>query len=129
MQKTKKEIIAETVTYYAENVNRRGTDGHTCLYMNTKSPDRQMCAVGRCIDYTNKEAVSAYQCPDTATVLIRDYGDNIFLPEYRGHHKAFWKDLQKFHDEKQNWNYEHGVGLTDRGEDEVKELNRKWSDK
>ena len=128
-QKTKREIIDETIAYYSEDVSRRAVKGHRCVYMNFDSPHKQMCAVGRCIDYTHEKATMAYKSLDTASGLIREFSDNIFLPEYRGHDRQFWKDLQSFHDNKKNWNNKANVGLSDHGEHELKRLCKKWSDK
>ena len=107
--KTPIEIIDETVAYYSEDVSRRsiGKIGDRCVYKNFEG---KKCAVGRCtnsewLDDWYKNNVSE---PTLATVLEH------LEPEYQGHSRSFWSQLQYIHDPNRNWDEkglsEHGVG-------------------
>lgn len=95
MQKTKAEIIEETVRYYEEDPSRRSYDmaTHMCNYL---SPTGQMCAVGRCM--TDPGSVTAtsdvYSLADSSESGL----DGLLKEEYRGHSVDFWDSLQQYHD-------------------------------
>ena len=116
--KTKAEIIDETVEYYSADVSRRAVDHRgSCFY---RTPSGKSCAVGRCLDpekYQPKmETIDAYE-------NIRKFSDAIFKPEYQGHERDFWNDLQKLHDRFEFWNDE---GLTGDGEGYLETIRREW---
>lgn len=98
---TKQQIIKETAEFY--NLNNRGYEpGWGCSYL---SSDGRMCAVGRCL-VNPAEPDNKKIGDEGVTSLIRKLGDNIFKPQYRGHDRSFWSDLQEFHDNETNWNDE-----------------------
>lgn len=102
--KTKLEIINETVAFYSEDVKRRAVnEGGSCEY---RTEDGRKCAVGRVL------LPRHYQVSlegETASDILRGRGDSILFLEYRGHSHGFWDALQHFHDRHQHWNR---AGLT-----------------
>lgn len=94
---TKQEIIEETVEYYKNNpfgydLNRDGISEGGCVYY---GPNKQMCAVGRClIDPTNTNIIFG-----SVTSIGRNNNlDDLLKEQYRGHDLSFWQELQSFHD-------------------------------
>lgn len=113
---TKKEIILETVEYY--KTNNRGKDDVCCVYYddNTKA----MCAVGRCLDDA-KEFQSKYG--GGAVYEYDDVLENKLKSEYKNHSIEFWTQLQKLHDEDDNWEKtKKGNKLTIQGKKKLKEI-------
>lgn len=137
VQKSKVEIINETVEYYSTHSRGLGSKG-ACVYL---SPEGYMCAVGRCLDLSNKEFNDTLiECGDSSTA-IKDLSkeldskeidlNNIFKEEYRNHKVAFWQSLQNFHDLEIFWikNKEgEGSTLTVEGELRLKELLETYAD-
>lgn len=115
-QKSKGDIIRETVEYYKTHKRATPKGGGVCYYFMPGEPDC-MCAVGRCltkrnpeilklvheakraIDFTSKVWVGSVQG------LVEKVGDieNALKPVYRGHGKAFWQSLQILHDDNEFW--------------------------
>lgn len=124
MQKTKREIIDETVKAYTLDTLARDNMG-LCQYL---TPSGRKCAVGRCcrepknywkgVVGTIRVDLSAFGKPDAVLDLEAE-----LKPEYRGHELDFWRDLQRLHDSKGNWVQS---GLSPEGEEFVKILIREW---
>lgn len=108
-QITIKEIIEETIEYYATH-NFGASDDGNCLYYAEQSCGTEvMCAVGRCMtdakefqkDYPSWSRQGA---SNLHHMLIVEEGvteglDSLLKPEYRGHPVPFWAGLQDFHDD------------------------------
>jgi hypothetical protein len=108
--KTAREIIQETAIAYT--IGDRAKVGSACAYINNNG---DMCAVGRCAispDTMEEEMVGL-------DVLLSEELDELLRPEYRGHSRCLWMDLQWFHDHDAHWN---GRRLTDKGHDALKIL-------
>jgi hypothetical protein len=105
MQKTKLEIIDETIEHYKSNPRSFIMQGNTklCVYL---SNEGNKCAFSRC-------------CTDEGVAWLHDEvditlgGDNVgseflqFLkPEYQGHDVEFWLDIQDLHDVNSYWEIE-----------------------
>lgn len=120
--KTKKEIIDETVAYYAEDPSRRAYNhvNRACCYRDKRG---QMCAVGRCIDPNAERAREAYDEAGGADYFVEQFGQEIFKEEYQGHEKDFWNDLQNFHDIKNHFNEK---GLSALGRSVAMKLHLDW---
>ena len=117
--KTKLEIINETVEYYkTHNRGLRdfGNANAACVYL---TPEGDKCAVGRCLkspqEFWVGDVYEIFSDSDT----INEY----LLPEYTGHHIAFWKDLQSFHDNNNYWN---GGNLTASGVGQLQKLKESY---
>lgn len=113
-QKSKLEIIEETVDYY--RVNPRGTisycDSAGC-----------MCAVGRCLWDAQwmqdmAESINLYSIKQPAVQAFCK-----FRPEYAGHCWKFWSQLQNLHDSHDNWGTS---GLSHGGMLAVELLKEAW---
>ena len=106
---TKEEIINETVEYY-KDASKRGYNAATekCEYL-TESGN--MCAVGRCLipgslmvgfSGIPRDAQSMRNCG--LSVLDVANLEEILKPEYRGHSRHFWMQLQNLHDSSIHFN-------------------------
>jgi hypothetical protein len=117
---TKLQIIDETVEYYSADVSRRSIGEDGCMY---KSPNGNMCAVGRCIEESKLQSIITTKSNGSgAYTLFNVYGTDILKEKYRGHEVSFWDDLQGFHDNPINWDND---GITEDGlrrASELKEL-------
>jgi len=116
---TKEEIINETVEYY-KDASKRGYNAANkkCEYL-TESGN--MCAVGRCLipgslmeSFSDRENLSfTGETRDARASRARDAQsmrncglsvldvanlEEILKPEYRGHSRHFWMQLQSLHD-------------------------------
>lgn len=103
--KTKREILIETVEYYGYDVTRRATEKSPslanellCVY---QTEDGRQCAVGRCL--MDPDQAAKYRMGVSNLVVELGEIDSLLKPEYRGHSIVFWKDLQTFHDNPDNW--------------------------
>lgn len=123
------EIIEETVKYYSKNPSkRRGINPETsgCVY---KSPTGQKCAVGKCgsskfnFDFEGDvyEYISFQQQKNPNFEL-----DDHLFPRYKGLSTEFWSDLQRFHDNDSNWDFEN-KRLSFTGEENTKWLKEKYA--
>lgn len=119
--KTKIEIINETVKFYSEDTSRRAFTSDwgfneeqkgVCCYL---TEDGRQCAVGRCLENSADIANGGI-----ATV----WNTAKFKPEYEGHDKTFWSDLQNFHDPHIYWN--DSSGLTKPGQVHLQKLLEKY---
>ena len=116
---TKLEILEETYNYYTGDVSRRGVSPNNsgCYY---KIGDK-MCAVGRCM---NEKADFNYQGTITTYIMRGSTEHNLdddLKEQYRGHSVGFWRALQTWHDNHNNW---CSNGLTTVGQSDYNELVR-----
>lgn len=110
------EIINETVEYYSKDTKLRASKNGGCYYFQESTGN--MCAVGRC---ANKPRELDGDCYFKDLKLL---DEEIFKPEYRGHSKEFWTDLQRFHDLDANWD---ASGLSSYGEVNLETLKKAYS--
>lgn len=106
--KTKAEIILETVEWYKSHPRAVVGVGE-CVYL---TEEGNKCAVGRVMRLSDEE-LGELQGPvyklTRGTDFIKSSGeeikfdDGMLQEEYRGHEEEFWKDLQKLHDDDENW--------------------------
>lgn len=134
-QKTKLEIINETVEYYGADPSKRGVKFENgvqvaCRYLTI---DGKMCAVGRCMKEPTIDMSGAISCGGiylTDTEALVGYTqpvsvENYLKEEYRGHGDMFWSALQSFHDDISNWT---ATGLSSVGENYLNYLKKVYSD-
>lgn len=131
MNKTKIQIIEETVEYYgADPVARRATYHGTCFYY--KEGDTRLCAFSRCMIDPKR----GKDFKGTCLGLVDHLGEicisrdnviprGILKPEYDGHSFKFWEDLQYFHDSDASWSI---TGLSHIGESYCTSLKEKYKD-
>lgn len=121
MQKTKLEIIDETVAAYRTNKDRArqyslGSGRTVCKYI---TDDGKKCAVGRCmakpLDVEGGVRMLAYMYYQKSGVSCKHL-DDLLKPEYRGHELGFWVYLQSLHDTE---GYHDENGWTDRGKEAI----------
>lgn len=117
--KTKLEIIEETANFYNSYTRAYDPIRHTCVY-NTPE-DLKQCAVDRCLidpkmfeEQYGKDGYNISSVVRRGNLKLDDY----LKEEYRGHGIYFWRSLQEFHDDENNWNEN---GLSDIG---IVEKNR-----
>ena len=121
---SKKEIIDQTITYYKKNP--RGTNGDGgCVYYGDAG---ELCAVGRCLANPKRFASAGdfiKSCWQKGEIKPQN-----FKFRYQGHELNFWSDLQRFHDNDNNW-VENDVGneLSKTGKFYYKLLIDKWGRK
>jgi hypothetical protein len=129
-QKTKLEILQETVAYYAADpVGRRAKLGAKCMY---RTPEGRRCAVGRCMTKASVVAYAAYIGTVknlVSTVLNGAYiGYDTVVRQplkrnYQGHNLNFWDDLQALHDNNTYWTES---GLSAEGQQFVAVLSERY---
>jgi len=106
---TKEEIINETVEYY-KDASKRGYNAANmkCVYL---AESGNMCAVGRCLipgslmesfSGGNRLAQSMRNCGVSVLDVVNL--EEILKPEYRGHCRSFWAQLQYLHDSSDHFN-------------------------
>lgn len=99
LRKTKVEIIDETVAFYgADPKGRRSMNkSGTCLYIGFHNTH---CAFARCCTDEGLESLARLEFN-----LVSDFRDidGIVKPEYAGHSKAFWREIQMLHDNDIYW--------------------------
>jgi hypothetical protein len=126
LMKTKKEIIEETVEYY--RTHERGLNSaNECVYFNDETQD--VCAIGRCM--SNPVKFKDYTAPALSfdSKERRYVLEDELLPEYKGHERIFWDQLQEFHDCVNNWApYDEGWKLTKDGTDKFNRLMKYCGD-
>ena len=91
---TVEQIVEETIEYYrthSRSINPFSAQTE-CLY---NGPNGERCAFSRCCI---ENAVSKLTENKSAALIIDFHGDEILLPQYRGHNPLFWADLQSLHD-------------------------------
>jgi len=106
---TKEEIINEMVEYY-KDASKRGYNAanERCEYL-TESGN--MCAVGRCLipgslmeSFSGETRVAQSMRNCGLSVLDVANLEEILKPEYRGHCRNFWAQLQSIHDSSDHFN-------------------------
>lgn len=121
---TRTEIINETANFY--NLKNRGTKAGTRTACSYLTEEGLKCAFGRCM---TDDALVTYGNYDRwvheLKLKVNDDLDSILKPEYHGHNVNFWSEIQMFHDDPDNWNYE---GITEIGELQRKVLLEKWAE-
>lgn len=126
-QKTKLQIIEETVSYYSQNTARIARNSNEyCVYRNEQG---FKCAVGRCmiapsIDMKGgvRHGITKYNHRKKRNIHLEL--EKLLRPSYRGNELDFWADLQNLHDRKIYWDHN---GLTFSGEIFSEHLKSKWS--
>ena len=130
--KTKEEILKETIEFYTHNPRAYNEKDKICVY---RTEEGVMCAVGRCIDTSNPDNERYFDVLGSVETLTYEikydpsepyrsaYGDmtldTILAPEYHGHSRSFWNDVQQLHDLDEYWTAD---GLSSRGRDRVNAL-------
>lgn len=133
-QKTRLEILEETVAYYTEDVSRRSRDARgLCRY---ETVDGKHCAVGRCmipgsmldVSVQTRARYKAKYSMLTAgsSVSFITNLQAVLRPEYRGHGSPFWRCLQRLHDLSKLWTDD---GLSELGHKRVQQLRRRYQNK
>lgn len=122
---SKEDIIKETARFY--NSTNRGYDYSegSCAYL---APNGSKCAVGRCIlsKHINKVKNCDGGILDLRWHLRNKHNiqfEDVLIKKYRGHSPGFWTDLQNFHDEDYNFDYN---GLTSTGKKRLEILLDKY---
>lgn len=124
-QKTKLEILQETFDTYQKTGDRCFND-EGCVYTDSNNPKKH-CAAGRCMndDFLQKLFILNQNKNTSINTILSNYKEEkIFKPEYIGHDILFWKDVQLFHDDYDNFQYH---GLSEKGINKKKELIEKYS--
>ncbi len=124
--KTKLEIIEETIKFYSEDPTRRArsiTGGCEYLLRVPGVKDR-MCAVGRCMHEPMLYTGSVYSIERLGKRIFDTTFQEALKPEYKGHSRDFWSDLQILHDVKEFWNEN---GLTNEGKTYADKLRVTYS--
>jgi hypothetical protein len=99
--KTQSEIVDETIAFYQVNPRSLNPDKNEyearCLY---NGPNGTVCAFSRCvIPEKRKELPEGEGC----WAILHKSGDEILIPEYRGHEISFWEAIQSLHDDNEYW--------------------------
>jgi hypothetical protein len=107
---TKIEIISETAEFYSADTSRRSfvMKGSTtqCVY---NAGDDRHCAVGRCMtEGLKSQGVDLENNNSALEEVVASYSevDELLEQKYHGHSLKFWGDLQRFHDQSDNWDKE-----------------------
>lgn len=117
-KKSKIEIIEEISNFY--NLTNRGIINGQCTYESSTTGNK--CAIGRYMIDTSKLV-------DETTLSVIDLAksegtfDKLLKPEYKGHDKIFWNELQNFHDSTYNFTK---TGLSEIGKLEKLKLIERW---
>jgi hypothetical protein len=120
--KTKIEIIEETANYYNDSNRSVNNDGE-CVYI---GQDGAMCAFSRCCNENSRGyllAVDNRRLSAHKGVGSLEDPESLLKEEYKGHSLRFWKDIQRFHDDDENWNE---YGITESGIKELEKLKKLW---
>ena len=126
--KSKIEIIKETAEFYGNNPDKRAKlkkQDSNCVYL---TKDGKSCAVGRCIKISILKSLLGNNT--TVRDLKNQFEENldsILKPAYKGHSLKFWEQLQEFHDDNGNFDYE-AKSLTDKGKAHELKLIREYGD-
>lgn len=106
---TKRQIVMETVRYYAASPNKRratasdvGIGGGSCMML---TDDGRKCAFGRCMIEPWLDDTSS------ASSRLQNSGQKCLKVKYRGHDGLdFWDVLQSLHDLDEHWT-KNGLSL------------------
>jgi len=118
------EIVNETVEYYSTHPRAYNSETLMCEYITAQG---NKCAVGRCV---SDDAATRWQFNGLGQIdnIERNTLEDALLPQYRGHSREFWNELQHLHDREGHWN---GNKLSPAGEmwrDHIIEHYEKHSD-
>ncbi len=116
-QKSKAEIIKETVEFYTNNP-RSKSEADTCRYL---TDDGKKCAFSRCC--TDNGVTMLHESNEGKSVP--DMHDTYLKPEYQGYENMFWYMIQRLHDEDTFWGAD---GLTPKGKGQVEYLLNTYED-
>lgn len=104
LQKRMTDVLNDTVKFYSEDTSRRALNGEVCVYFmeGYDGCDDKSCGVGRYLkpEYrteefsANTDTVDLWSPPSFKKYLLDEVSD---LP------KAFWEDIQTFHDTNGHW--------------------------
>lgn len=123
--KTKLEILQETADFYAADPKRRALQHPEHYYCEYLTQDGRMCAVGRCL---LEPAKYRFFSGTSDTLSDEECGggtlDPVLKPEYQGHPRHFWRELQEFHDRKVNWT---DTGLSETGTAHLERLKKDFA--
>lgn len=103
-------VLEDTKNFYSADVTRRSTDIYNyknCLYRN---PEGKACAIGRFL--TPEKAFACDNEKDCGNSAIGIWKRIRNLKAFKGTSKRFWRALQIFHDDNDNWKND---GLTEAG--------------
>lgn len=119
VRKTMTEIIDETVDFYSKNPRSLYKaigiyENSKCLY---KGPSNSRCAFSRLID-------DKYLDELEENASIENNWLRYLKPEYSGYNLGFYIDLQKLHDNDNNWEEN---GLTLKGKELVRQIKEIYS--
>lgn len=101
--KTAIEIIEEISKYYIEDPTRRAYRARGCSYLQENG---NKCALGYCFnDKANFDYIGdIYDYIESQKEKNLNFSlDQHLKEEYKGHSSSFWKSLQIFHDDENNW--------------------------
>lgn len=96
-QKSKAEILQETIDWYAADPDERRAVSMSGECMYSTAEGTACCAVGRVLE--DPWRAECEYGGDPANSIP----ENWFRPEYRGHVALFWERLQGLHDHGCNW--------------------------
>ena len=126
---TKIEILDYVVDYF--KTHPRGlhsSSSSACTYLDRNTGAR--CAHSICIQDDLVKHIRAFtdDADDgTALAVIKQFGDEIHKPEFRGHGKFFWKEVQRFHDISDFWySTPSGNELTEGGLERLNFLKERY---
>lgn len=134
MQKTKIQIIDETVEYYSADPKRRATTKgalgrNLCIYL---AEDGRTCAFSRCMIEPLRAKNMAAPCDMLIDMLTRKHVERnevvptgILKPEYDGYTISFWLGIQGLHD---NVDYWDDKGMTGIGKMRVETMKETYKD-
>lgn len=113
---TTHQILDETAAFYNSGNRAIGSDGR-CKYL---TDDGKSCAFGRCLTDEGRNIAHTLHEGTAANMIGSEQRINELLqPQYRGHAPVFWRYVQRFHDNEDNWT---STGLSPVGEAKLHEL-------
>ncbi len=111
------EIIDLIVKTYSAPGSRSVTPEGFCLY---NGPDGKHCAFA--LMCSDPESLPERRL---AITIIKESGDKILKPEFRGHSESFYAQCQHLHDSAHDWDMVNG-GLTEDGENRVRWMKQNF---
>jgi len=116
--KTKKEILEYVISEIC--AQGRATNGsHCCLETN----DGKRCAFSLCITDDSRKALILSNYSGAVSGLSDWEIEQYLKPEFHGHEREFWENLQVLHDVATNWeNYSGPTLLSSEGVKQYKKI-------
>lgn len=105
---TKQEILDYVQRRILEQ-GGRATNGRTCQL----EIDGKFCAFSLCLSDKGRNFLMSHHGSGVVGGIPNDVIEDNLRPEFRGHSKSFWRDVQNFHDVPTHW--DHRNILTDEG--------------